>query len=427
MQVEDGWSQAVDLTSQYLKTKRRADYLFESITGHIHSNERHRCQNLFYGVIRNIALIEWAIKQNVRRMPKGRLKALLLIAGYELVEAIEQGRGREPPVVHHAVERGKNLLSPSEVRLANAVLRRLPDALRDGPPVQSADAGELALRHSHPKWLVSRWIGAFGLSNTAKLLEWNQAPAPYYIRVFGDVPESASAFLEPTRWPRFHRVGSGGWDCAKRLMEKGLAYAQDPSTRLAPEILGPLPGEAVLDLCAAPGGKSLLLADLIRDPGILVSLEKPGGRLDLLRENLSRYPWCRASVVGADLLAVSPSMMEARGLPGLYDAVLLDVPCSNTGVFRRRVDARWGITPENLVAVTELQGRLLRAAANLVRPSGRLVYSTCSIEPAENREIVEHFAAARGGEFALEHAREHYPWVTGHDGGGVFLLRRRPE
>ncbi len=428
-QTPNAWCEAVELTDQFLKTNERADSLWERTTGRLHDNERRRCRNLFFGVLRNVTLIEWAIKQNVRVLPRGRLRALLMVAGFELLEGRERAPQADPLVVHHAVERAKELVTAPEVRLVNAVLRRLPETLGSRMAAEARGSGGLALRYSHPEWLVSRWIGAFGWDRARELLRWNQEPAPWYLRVFGELSDDEAGILEASRWAGFYRVPGGGREIAERLMEAGRGYSQDPSTRLGPELLAPKAGESVVDLCAAPGGKSLWLAEVAGKGdagGTLVSLDLPGGRLERLKENLSRYPRSRETrVVGMDLLEASSNALEERGLPGAYDAVLLDAPCSNTGVFRRRVDARWLLEPPKIAELAALQLRLLRVAAGLVRPEGRIVYSTCSVEAEENREVAEAFAAESRGRFVLEKATEHFPWKTGHDGGGAFLLRRR--
>ncbi len=425
-QTPDAWESAVSLINDFLKTKNRPGRPVEGLADRLRPDDRRRCQNLFYGVIRNITLIEWAINQNMRRPPKGVLRALLLAAGYELLAAVGGEGAAVEQVVHHAVGKAKRLVSAPEARLANAVLRKVPELLRARLEEKPSDAPGLALRYSHPEWLVIKWLREHGFDKTRILLEWNQRPADDFLRVFGPLPSEASDGLEPTPWPRFYRIVAGGWEAARALLASGRGYIQDPSTRLAPELLSPSGGENVLDLCSAPGGKTLLLADALQPgggPGP-VCLDRPGARFRRLEENLARYPWCGARPAAGELPGVTPADLEARGLPGRYDAVLLDVPCSNTGVFRRRADARWSLTAGAMRELTGLQQSFLQAAAAFVRPGGRLVYSTCSIEPEENREMVEAFVAAAGGTFSLESAHPHFPWDTGHDGGGAFLLRR---
>ncbi len=424
----DAWESAVALTNEFFKSDRRLARLQEGTATELPQEERRRRQSLLYGVARNIALIEWAIKQNVRRIPKGRLKALLLVAGFEILADVRENEGaRAPQVVHHAVDRAKRLLSAPEARLVNAVLRRLRETFRSALVEEPASADDLARLYSHPKWLVERWICAFGWDRVRSLLAWSQEPAPDYLRLYVEPPEGVADGLIPTEWPGFVRIGAGGWPLAQELLASGRAYVQDPSTRLAPELLAPVAGENVLDLCASPGGKTLLLAARLGEGAgdrDLVALDRPGPRLRRLEENLSRYPWCRAVAYGGSLPEIVPGDLAARGLPEAYDAVLIDVPCSNSGVFRRRVEARWLLTETGLKELVGLQRRLLRAAAVFVRPGGRLVYSTCSIDEEENTAQVAAFLEAVEGRFVGENSRVHYPWETGHDGGAAFLMRR---
>jgi 16S rRNA (cytosine967-C5)-methyltransferase len=178
----------------------------------------------------------------------------------------------------------------------------------------------------------------------------------------------------------------------------------------------------VLDLCAAPGGKSLLIVDAL-GRGRIVAMDLPTARIDRLKENLSRSGGVGAALVQADLLDGGASALREHGLPTEYPAVLIDVPCSNTGVMRHRVDVKWRLEEADLGKHARQQGALLRAAAALVAPGGRLVYSTCSLDPAENAAVVEGFLDRNRG-FALLKSVVAVPWVDRHDGAAAFLLGR---
>ena len=194
----------------------------------------------------------------------------------------------------------------------------------------------------------------------------------------------------------------------------GTFYVQDPSTLLAPRLLDVRPGERVADLCAAPGGKSLLLAEALAGTGRLLCADRSPARLQRLRENvLAAWP-------GTAVLAMDAAAPALR--PGGFDAVLLDVPCSNSGVVRRRPDVRWRFTRENLRDLVRLQAALLDGAAPLLRPGGRLAYSTCSLEPEEDGEQVRHFLE-RHPEFRLDAERLLLP-AARHDGAYAAVLRR---
>jgi 16S rRNA (cytosine967-C5)-methyltransferase len=343
------------------------------------------------------------------------------------------------------VEKAKAACSVPESRLVNAVARRLAARLASAgaSTVENAEpSGGLAAEFSHPDWLVARWIAAFGPDAPRRLLAWNQEPAPVHVRWRGAADAPVPDFLTPARWPGFYAVGPGHWDEVRRLAEQGVLYVQDPSTRLAVDLLAPRAGEAVLDACAAPGGKSLLIADALAadaratgnaggPAGTVVALDapaEPGGddpRLLRLRENLSRAPKpVRVALVEADLRRTTPDFLRRLNLPSAYDAVLLDAPCSNTGVMRHRVDVKWRLREGDFARHATGQGTLLRAAARLVRPGGRLVYSTCSLDPEENQGVVERFLREVPG-WRLGRAVQARPWTDGHDGVGAFLLEAR--
>ena len=282
----------------------------------------------------------------------------------------------------------------------------------------------LAEYFSHPDWLVKRWLVDFGADATRKLLEWNQQPATVYARWRGAEGEAIPEFLKPTQWAGFYEVPSGQWSKVEPLLKSGKIYLQDPGTRLAVELLAPQAGETILDGCAAPGGKSLLMADTMKS-GKIVAMDLPGPRIARLKENLSRAHGVEVALVQADLLAnPAPTLFEHK-LPDSYDAVIIDVPCSNTGVMRHRADVKWRLQEGDFGKHSRQQLALLHAAARLVAPGGRIVYSTCSLDPDENERVIKAFFDSRaGGPFKLAGSVISQPWVTGHDGGAAYLLRK---
>jgi 16S rRNA (cytosine967-C5)-methyltransferase len=354
-----------------------------------------------------------------------RLQALLAIAGAELIEKPEVATAA---IVDNAVEQSKRQLSAPEAGLVNAVLRRAAPALRETPPpAAGATPEELASYFSHPTWLVKRWLEEFGADATHRLLEWNQATAHVHLRWRAATPPPAG--LEPKPWAGWFRLAHGHWADIQAALAAGHCYLQDPATRLAPELAAPAAGEQWLELCAAPGGKTLQLADLMGG-GRIVAVDRAGGRLKRFEENVAR--WRAAGLateivlLGADGLALTGEELAARDLPTQYDGVFIDVPCSNTGVIRHRVDAKWRLKPDEFTQLAEVQGRMLAAAARFVRPGGKLVYSTCSLEPEENAEVIEAFLDGEaGGAFTLEASALGRPWEHGHDGAGAFRLRRK--
>jgi 16S rRNA (cytosine967-C5)-methyltransferase len=420
----DSWATAVRLVGRWLDTRERIDVLTEALPPELRGPERARTQHLVFGVVRHFGRIGFALGCLVAHPPRFTTRAILFVAGFELIESLSGNGdpGRAAKIVHHAVERAKGLASPAEARLVNAVVRKLAEILpSQAPPGPIADAEVLAEFFSHPPWLVRRWLATFGAGPTRKLLEWNQAPAPLYAR-WRDRSRPPPEWLQETEWGGFFVLPSGKWGEAGPLLERGLLYIQDPGTRLSAELLAARPGESVLDLCAAPGGKSLLIADAL-GRGRLVSLDLPTARLDRLRANLSHASGVQTFVVEADLLGLAAQALAKQGLPTDYPAILLDVPCSNTGVMRHRVDVRWRLQEGDFAQHARQQAALLKAAARLLSPGGRLVYSTCSIDPAENMGVVESFLD-RHRDFTLEKSAIAVPWTDRHDGAAAILLRK---
>jgi 16S rRNA (cytosine967-C5)-methyltransferase len=233
-------------------------------------------------------------------------------------------------------------------------------------------------------------------------------------------------------------VPAGNWPEIERLLADGALYLQDPATMIAPKLLDPREGEMVADFCAAPGGKSLFLADLLEGRSGLVGSEKRAGtvvavdlpddrRIGRLKENLAKARTTGVALVQADLFQLTPRLLKEHHLPGCFPAILLDVPCSNTGVMRHRVDVKWRLRETDIAKHAGQQLALLDAAARFVAPGGRLVYSTCSLESEENEEVVQAFLQGVRGRFMLEKTRHSRPWEDGCDGAAAFLLRRNEQ
>lgn len=393
------------------------------------SSDRARCQHLIYGVVRHYGRIEAALGRLIAHPPRFSTRAVLFIAGYELIEAAGEAveDGKVAKIVHHAVEQTKKLASPAEARLVNAVVRKLAPLMAEAAPPKLATPEVLAEYFSHPEWLVKRWLLQLGAENTRKLLEWNQSPARAYAR-WRNVETAAPDFLKATEWENYYEVSAGRWSEVEPLLKSGKIYMQDPSTRFSVDLLKPQAGETVLDLCAAPGGKSLLIADRMprEEPlGKIVAVDLPGPRIDRLKENLSRIEGIEVALVQADLLEGVNQIFRDHNLPTNYSAVLLDAPCTNTGVMRHRVDVKWRLQEGDFRKHSQQQLALLHAAARLVAPGGRLLYSTCSVDADENGRVIKAFFDSRaGGPFKLTDSVQSVPWESGHDGVGAFLMQR---
>lgn len=410
----------------YLKEKNRLDFLVEQLPDNFPSAERKRCQYYLFGVVRNLLLLEEALKCKLKRKPKPALQALMCLASFELWASEKSAA----VIVHHAVEQAKKIVSRAEVSLVNAVLRRMPEVFERMREVTKGDVEALSFRYSHPLWLVKRWEKDFGWDDLVSLLQWNQEPAKVYGRRIGDAEGCASEaadYLKETDWPYFYQVVGSSWDSVKSLIEEGRIYLQNPATRLAVELLDPKRGEMILDLCASPGGKSLQLAERVENQtgsGGVVSVDLPGRRTRRMRGNFERYRGLSLSIIEANVFELNEKVLSEAGVPQVFDAVMIDVPCSNTGVLQHRVDAKWRLSSSDIDKLVELQTRMLECAAEFVKPGGRLLYSTCSIEREENSCVVEKFVERSQGHFSLVSGKIHFPWKTMHDGAGTFLLHK---
>ncbi len=420
-----GWVAAARLVAQWLDRRERLDALMESLPATLTGAERARCQHLVFGVVRHAGRLEASLAKLIAHPPRFSTRAVLYIAGFELLEAEgEHDTGRVAKIVHHAVEQAKVLSSPAEARLVNAVVRKLATGLHAQlAPNRLAPAEVLAEYFSHPAWLVKRWLAQFGAEATRGLLKWNQTPAAVYAR-WRDVATTPPDWLKPTAWPSFFEIPSGKWSEVEPLLKRGALYLQDPGTRHAVELLELKEGETVLDLCAAPGGKSLAIADTIKR-GRVIAVDLPGVRIDRLKENLSRASEVEVALVQGDILKGGAKLLKEHGLPESYTAVLIDVPCSNTGVMRHRADVKWRLQEGDFVKHARQQRALLNAASLLVEPGGRIVYSTCSIDAEENEKVIEAFLSDTKGRFELEAQQAAQPWVAGHDGAAAFRLRKK--
>ena len=415
----EAWKTAAKLTETYLGKNIKANQLLDSLQEGLSERERATCQALFLGALRNGHRVNTVLKPFIRRKPRKLIEAIILITGYEILSGQKE---KIPQIIHHSVESSKQLVKESETRLLNALLRKLPDAI---DTVHSDNRPDVFF--SHPGWLFKRWNKTFGLPTTVKLMEWNQKIPTTYLK-FYDTPETLPNGLEPTQWNNFYKVtAEASWQKDIRpFLNRGKVYVKDPSTRLAPSLLAPESGEQILDLCAAPGGKTYDLAYQMKLNGRIVALDLPGDRIERLRKNLralANQSSLQCSILEADLLELSDRRFREKQLPSRYDAVLLDAPCSNTGVIQRRTDVKWRLSPKDINKCADLQRQLIAAASNHVKPGGRLVYSTCSIDPDENQAVVDDFLKSpKGRRFILKESVISLPWETGHDGAGAFLL-----
>jgi len=390
--------------------------------------DRALCHELVLGCVRWQGALDHLIAARTQgREQKAAPRVLLRMALYQLLWL---DRIPAHAAVHETVELAKRMGHEAQAGFINAVLRgysRDHQATRER--LAELKVSQPALGWSHPTWLVDRWHQKLGGEATLKLLEWNNTPAWMYAR-HNALRMEAGKLLE--RW-RFENVEyeflNKPWLpenlifqlkthpslIRMRTFQDGGFYVQDPSTLLAPLLLDPQPGETVLDLCAAPGGKTTFLAQMMKNEGRVVATDVAAERLKLVEENCARL----------GVTCVEPAQNASVGVrPSSFDRVLVDAPCSNTGVMRRRVDLRWRMKPAELERLMDTQRGLLQRAAALVKPGGCVVYSTCSLEPEENGELVRQFLLEAKG-FELEDEQQVTPWADTVDGAYAASLKRK--
>jgi len=388
--------------------------------------DRRLCQELAYGIVRWQAALDWLIRRKTDVRPKKPMLQNLLRLG--LYQIFWLDRIPNHAAVHETVELARQSGFNTQAGFINAVLRgylREFDATRR--LLAELKTTQPHLGYSHPAWLVARWQNRWGAEPAARLMAWNNTPPKAFARVNtlrADPGKLLSQWRNENVEYDFVRHD---WIDENALFElkshpplsglpsfqQGWFFVQDPSTLLAVRELDPQPGESVLDLCAAPGGKLTALAQQMRNEGRLVAHDTTPDRLKLIEQNCAR--------LGASCVqTVSPSTLASQALTP-FDRILIDAPCSNTGVMRRRVDLRWRIQLKEIARLRATQHDLLRQAASLLKPGGTLVYSTCSLEPEENRELVDAFLREHA-ELKLERTRELLPFAEGVDGTYVARM-----
>ncbi|CAN5299841.1 16S rRNA (cytosine(967)-C(5))-methyltransferase RsmB [soil metagenome] len=377
--------------------------------------DRGFATELFYGVLRNLTLLDLWIAQLRSGSLDRESRDVLRLGLYQLFLL------RTPS--HAAVFETVELAHRRSRSLINAVLR---NATRRADELQQvADAESLAVRRSHPQFLLERWRAAFGEEATERLCDWNNQPAQIYARVHS-LTTTAEQFrekhpdAEPVEHaPEFLRLAS----VPAADLAAGACYIQDPSTALACRLLDPQPGETVLDACAAPGGKTSFLAAMMQNQGQLIACDREPARLRTLQENLERLHVSNAQTVQHDWRSTAP-VPDLQ--PGTVDRILVDAPCTNTGVMRRRVDVRWRLQPTDFRRMQQEQLAIVGAVLPYLKPGGTLVYSTCSIEPEENEQVVEHLQQ-QFPFLALQEQESVLPFRDALDGAFAARLQRTGE
>lgn len=401
--------------------------------------DRALARELTAGVLRHRSRLDWVLDGSIKRgvasltVPEANI---LRLGVYQLAML---DRVPAYAAVDESVRLSKRFARKGVIGLTNAVLRDIIKKRAWERGISTGDpAHDLAVKHSHPEWLARRWLAQLGPEGAKALLEADNRPAPVFVwanprrtslrQLLADLV--AGGFEPKTHHllPEAVEVGRPYGLFEHELFAGGHLYAQDPSAQMAGMLLGAEPGRMVLDLCAAPGGKACWAAG--RHPGTAVAAADIGrDKAAVIAGNAARLGLENVLVLCGDALDF-PSRH-------LFDAVLVDAPCSGLGVLRRRLDLRWRVEEADVGRLAKLQAAMLERAAALVRPGGALVYCTCTVASEENSGQVDAFLE-RHPDFALDPAggylpeeavaggmMQTWPHLHGMDGAfGARLVRR---
>lgn len=366
----------------------------------LEEQERKFFTELVYGTIKAAGTVDWYLERCLTRPLSKIDRMVLAVLRISAFQILYLERIPNSAACNEAVKLTRLYSHEGSAKFVNGVLRGLLRKLDTlvFPEKKSDLAGYLSLKYSHPRWLVKRWLGQFGEEDTEKLCAFNNTPASVCLRVNTLVTnraalmqklQQAGADVRASLW------SEDGIICDKLpalgdIMAKlhDSFYVQDESSMLVGRVVAPQPGENIIDMCSAPGGKTTHIGQLMRNQGSILAGDIHEHKIKLIGDNAARLG---ISIITPRLLDATVFVPE---LEKTADRVLVDAPCSGLGVLRRRAEARWRKKKADLKVFPPLQLQILRNAARYVKQDGLLVYSTCTIEPAENHYLIEQFLEA---------------------------------
>ncbi len=399
--------------------------------------DRALTTELVYGTLRWVGWLSYMLQQTYHgkwvKVPS-IIQRILEIGLYQILFL---DKIPEYAVVHEAVRIANEEKGPVWGRVVNGVLRQIVRN-RDGltpPSIEEDPALAISVRWSHPRWLVERWIEELGIERTRFLCQANNERPKISIRInrlkttrekMMDHLRHAGFSAEPSHLlDEFATVDHGGELTTLSSFREGLFSIQDVSGGLVGRLMDPQPGETIIDLAAAPGGKATHMAELGGDRLVILAVDRYDTRIRKIQKNQKRL----------NLKGILPILGNGCQI-GIkqVDKVLVDAPCSGLGVIRRRGELRWRFTPDKIPGLVQLQKSLLSAGADFVKPGGALVYSTCTVLPEENERVVDNFLKSHF-HFQVENSRQFVDasvvsdrgfietWTDDHGIDGSFAVR----
>jgi 16S rRNA (cytosine967-C5)-methyltransferase len=354
--------------------------------------DRALCHELVLGVVRWQLFLDKIVEHFSKRRVESLDTAVRIALRLGLYQLRFLTRVPASAAVNESVSLVRAARLSSATAFVNAVLRR---AIREGeydPAVEVSDPlGKIAIQTSHPVWLIERWANSFGVDETAAFARANNAVPPVTFRVVhmrakeAEVLaklKEAGAIVEASQIVKGAWRVSGATSLLREMSSAGQIYLQDEASQLVADVMNVTGGERVLDLCAAPGGKTTLMADRAGDAAFMVAADRSATRMATIVATTRLHEL--KSIRPVILDATEPLPFESES----FDRVLVDAPCSGTGTLRANPEIRWRLAPADFASFALQQKRIVSRAVEVLKPGGRLVYSTCSVEREENEEVI---------------------------------------
>ena len=380
--------------------------------------DRALCHEMVLGVLRWQLWLDKLIEHYAKRAVEGLDLPVRLALRLGLYQLRFLTRVPASAAVNESVNLVRSAKVSSAAAFVNAVLRRAIREAEYDPSTTVADPLEkLAVQTSHPVWLIERWANQFGVEETEAFARANNRVPPTAFRlVDGDLTDFENRLIEPSKVAENAWRVDGGSPLLRELAANGKVYLQDEASQLVAQTVEAQPGERVLDLCAAPGSKTTLMARRAGDAALIVASDRSPKRLETILEMSALH---HLNSIKSLLLDAAQPLPFANSV---FDRILIDAPCSGTGTLRRNPEIRYRTSEHDIHTLATQQKLFLHNAIRVLKPGGQLVYSTCSVERDENEDVIDAFLTSNTS-FQLTKTTRTWPHHEGTDGFFIASLR----
>jgi 16S rRNA (cytosine967-C5)-methyltransferase len=412
---------------QQVETGAFSSVLLAAEEPHLQPTDRALCHEMVLGVLRWLRYLDKIIEHYSKRRIESLDPAVRIALRLGLYQLRFLTRIPASAAVNEAVSLVRVARLSSATAFVNAVLRRATREAEYDPAAEISDLLErIAVQTSHPAWLIDRWAKSFGVAEAEAFAQANNLVPPTAFRVVSTKTNEsevlsklseAGAALESSNVVQGAWRVSGATSVLRELSTAGEIYLQDEASQLVAQIVDAKPGERVLDLCAAPGGKTTQIGDRSGARALIVAADISATRMNTIATTMRLH----------ELESISPVQLDATAqlpfAPRSFDKVLVDAPCSGTGTLRRNPEIRWRLSPAGIDALAEQQKQILKRAVEMVKPGGHLIYSTCSVEYDENEQVIQDVLATED-RFRPVNTIRTWPHREGSDGFFIATLER---